>query len=141
MKQYAAMLKPHIPRFVSLAQRDKNPVLIADADFETMTDMAHAVLKQLLSGANPLNDIVQAFPELTPHVNWVNMYLGRLHQHYFPERYQQEEGNDTYEGPGVGEDGNEEEGLGPPQKTPDASRSGAMVIEPPRPAGEEGEEG
>lgn len=128
VSKWAHMLKGQIPRYVSLASRGKNATLAADADFDAMGDPAIAVVKQLLSGENVLNDVVQQFPELAPHVNWVNEYLGRMHQHCFPEMYGQPGPEEPVATIGTEPD---ENGFGPPP-APDASRSGAMVMEPPR---------
>lgn len=117
--KWAHMLKGQIPRYVSLASRQKNPVLAADADFDAMTENAMLVVKQLLSGENPLNTVIVTYPELAPHVNWVNEYLGRMHQHLFPEAYQEQEQPTA----SISQD-DQENGFGPP------AESGAMVMEP-----------
>jgi hypothetical protein len=120
MNRTVAMLKGQVPRFISLAQRNKNPVIAADADFDAMSDAALPFIKELLSGDNPLNAVIQAYPDLGVHANWVNDYLGRMHQNVFPDRYEK--------APTASMDGSEPEGgLGPP--APDAARSGAMIMD------------
>ncbi|MBD3309552.1 hypothetical protein GF348_24445 [candidate division KSB3 bacterium] len=118
MDKRLALLKGQVPRLEALARKARDPVLVAEVDFDSLPEQAKPYLDQLYTMENPLGSIAQAYPQLTPHAEWLNVYLGRLHQLLHPEQYQQQQP----------EQPQEEGGFGPPQQ-PDASRSGVYVYE------------
>jgi hypothetical protein len=120
-------IKGQIPKYVTLAQRGLDPVQAAEVDYGAMPDAAFPVIKELLSGDNPLGDVVQAFPQLAPHAEWVNLYLGRMHQLAFPEQYAAPEGQKGQQGtPDTPLGGFGPQGASEGLESPD---SGALVMD------------
>lgn len=77
-------------RLISLAMRNKDAVLLAEADFEALPENYLGPLKSWLGTEGCFEALMAKVPEFQPHQEWLAVYFETMHREFFPEQYAEE---------------------------------------------------
>lgn len=82
---------------LKMAQRNKDPVVLGEFEYEVMPDEAKGAVAEFLSHENAFEQIMTTLPELQQYQAWTAQFFETLHRNFFPDEYADEGEEDEVE--------------------------------------------
>lgn len=79
------VLKFRKRRLLALAMANKDPEIMADAEFQEMADQVRGPMAEWLAMDNAFEMAMTVIPELRQYPQWSERFFSRLHANFYPE--------------------------------------------------------